>query len=268
MSGAGLTVSHANGITTTKLYSTGTINSTAITASGLITASHTKGITTTELYTTGIVTFGGGYPPNWDTTPGWDTELTHKKYVDTLVDTYTDNGLRMYLNLTVSFNPNPITASSTYELNPKVLTTTPTNLLRTGTGAKVLVTSFVTDVYSLDTTFPPGLWSIVMYHSASIASGTSTYTFTLNQANNVGAIVGDQIGNESIEATNINSTLDYLPFRCSTSFNSFTIPANTRLRLNLYISVPSGVMVSTAFGNHASYIQTPLPITSSPNTRT
>jgi len=251
-----ITASHTDGITTTKLY-----------ASGLITASHADGITTTQLYSTGTVTFGGDTAPRCDVNPLWNNELANKNYVDTSIDNYTGNGLRMYFIKPVSFNPNPITASSTYELNPKMPNYSDW-INTTGTGTKVLLASFVTEVYSADTVFPSGWWSMVIYHSANLNSGTSYYTFTLNQANNVGATVGDQIGNESIEATNINSTLDYLPFRCSTSFNSFTIPANTRLRLNLYISVPSGVMVSTAFGNHASYIQTTLPITSAPNTWT
>jgi hypothetical protein len=174
----------------------------------------------------------------------------------------------MYFIIPVSFNPNPITASSTYELNPTIPINSSYWIFTTGTGTKVLLASFVTEVYSVNTTFPHGWWSMVIYHYANVDSGISYYTFTLNQANNVGAIVGDQIGNESVEAQNNNSTSGYLPFRCSHLFDSFTIPANTRLRLNLYINVPIGVTATTGFGDHGSYIQTPLPITSAPNTWT
>ena len=249
--------SHTDGITTTKLY-----------ASGLITASHADGITTTQLYSTGTVTFGGDTAPRCDVNPLWNNELANKNYVDTSIDNYTGNGLRMYFIIPVSFNPNPITASSTYELNPTIPINSSYWIFTTGTGTKVLLASFVTEVYSVNTTFPHGWWSMVIYHYANVDSGISYYTFTLNQANNVGAIVGDQIGNESVEAQNNNSTSGYLPFRCSHLFDSFTIPANTRLRLNLYINVPIGVTATTGFGDHGSYIQTPLPITSAPNTWT
>jgi len=241
--------------------------SAGLTSTGLITASN--GITTTSIYTTTQVTFGNGIVPICTALPQWDYHLANKNYVDTSVDSYTGNGLRMYFTKPVTFNPNPITASSTYELNPNLLINSYNGTNITGTGAKVLLASFVTEVYSVDTIFPPGWWSIVIYQYSSTNSGTSTYTFTLNQANNVGEIVGNQIGNESISAQNFNSSSAYLTFRSSTYFYTFTIPANTRLRVNLYVTVPTGVTVTTAFGgNFASYIQTPLPITSAPNTWT